>query len=135
MLRRKKERIPSENFCVICGRNTNDKKFPKDNWTNQFFMCHNCKKVWCGSCMGQVTGLGPSKAFKLGKKGKVNCPNCENFVYMVKLPGTLPFNQNRTQESTPINSEVSLSKNFCKFCGEGLPDNSSYCNICGAKQK
>ena len=134
MLRRKKERTPSKNFCVICGRYTNDKKFPKENWTNQFFLCRNCNKVWCGACMGQVTALGPSKAFKLGKKGKVNCPDCSNFVAMVKLPERLPFTQISHLETAPISSEGLISKNFCKFCGEGIPENSTYCNGCGAKQ-
>jgi len=84
--------------------------------------------------MGQVTALGPSKAFKLGKKGKVNCPDCRNFALMVKLPERLPFTQVRTQEIAPISSEVLIRKNFCKFCGEGIPKNSTYCNKCGAKQ-
>lgn len=135
MLRRKKEQTPSKNFCVICGRHTNDKKFPKDNWTNQFFLCRNCKKVWCGACMGQIAGLGPSKAFKLGRKGKVNCPDCDNFAIMVKLPERLPFSQTTTREIASVSSEESLSKNFCKFCGGGIPENSIYCNVCGANQE
>ena len=96
--KKKKERIPSKNFCVICGRHTNDKKFPSENYTNQFFSCNNCKKVWCGACMGQVTGLGPKKAFRMGSKGKVNCPDCNKFAAMVKLPDYLPFTQSKTQE-------------------------------------
>ena len=134
MLRRKKKWTPSSNFCVICGRYTNDKKFPIDNWSNQFFVCHNCKKVWCGVCMGQVTTQGPSKTFKLGKKGKVDCPDCGNFTGMIKLPERLPFTQAKTPDMAPISSEVLTRKNFCKFCGEGIPENSTFCNECGAKQ-
>lgn len=134
MLRRKKERTPSRNFCVICGRYSNDKKFPKDNWTNQFFLCRNCKKVWCGACMGQVTTLGASKTFKLGRKGKVNCPDCGNIAVMVKLPERLPFTQIRTPETDSISSEVLVRKNFCNFCGKDIPESSTYCNGCGAKQ-
>ena len=135
MLRRKKEWIPSKNFCVICGRHTNDKKLSADSWGNQFFICHNCKKVWCGTCMGQVLGIGPSKANRQGKKGKISCPDCGNFVAMARLPKNLPFAQSKPQEMTSISSGEAIHKNFCKFCGEGIPENATYCNICGAKQE
>jgi len=131
---RKKVKIPSNNYCVICGRYTNDKKFPSENWTNQFFVCNKCKKVWCGTCMGQVNGYGPSKTFKLGKKGRINCPDCGQFAAMVKLPANLPFTQTKTQESSSFSSEGAIDKNYCKFCGENTPENATYCHVCGAKQ-
>ncbi|MFX1571806.1 MAG: hypothetical protein ACFFB0_03580 [Promethearchaeota archaeon] len=135
MLRRKKkERIPSDYFCVICGRYTNDKRYSGDNWINQFFVCHTCKKVWCGSCMGQVTGQGPRKTYNLGKKGKVSCPDCGNFAAMIRLPENLPFKQIKPQEIASINAEQITGKNYCKFCGEVIPESASYCNACGAKQ-
>jgi hypothetical protein len=126
---KKKDRKPSNNFCVVCGRYTNDKKFPTENWTNMFFICNNCKKVWCGACMGQVTSLGPNKAFKLGKKGQVNCPECNKFAAMVKLPENLSFAQSKNQEVS------SLGGQFCKFCGESIPNNAVFCQVCGANQK
>ncbi|KKL22219.1 hypothetical protein LCGC14_2437640 [marine sediment metagenome] len=132
MWKRKKERIPSKNYCIICGRNTNDKKFPTENWGNQFFSCQICKKVWCASCMGQVKGRGPSKIFNQGKKGKVNCPDCGNFAAMVKLPTNLPFSQSQKVIST--NSEGYAKKKICQFCHESIPKNSTFCNICGVKQ-
>jgi len=132
MWKRKKERIPSNNYCIICGRYTNDKKFPTEAWTNQFFVCQICKKVWCGSCMGQVKGIGASKTFKEGTKGKVNCPDCENFAAMVKLPTNLSFSQ--IQKGVSINSEGYANKHFCQFCNANIPENSTFCNICGVKQ-
>ncbi len=128
----KRERIPSNNYCIICGRNTNDKKFPSENWTNQFFSCQICKKVWCGSCMGQVKGIGASKTFKEGKKGKVKCPDCENLAVMVKLPPNLPFSQD--QKAISKNSKVYSNINYCHFCGENIPEKSKFCSTCGAKQ-
>ena len=94
-----------------------------------FFSCNSCQKVWCGTCMGQVTGLGPNKAFKLGKKGQVDCPECKKFVAMVKLPTNLPFTQNKVQET------ASIRRQFCMFCGEAIPDNATYCKVCGEKQE
>ena len=88
--RKKADWVPSDNFCVTCGRHTNDKKFPSENYTNMFFSCSKCKKVWCGSCMGQVSSMGPSKAFRQGKKGQVNCPDCSQTVIMAKLPESEP---------------------------------------------
>ena len=129
MGRKKKDWEPSNNFCVVCGRYTNDKKFPSENWTNMFFTCNDCKKVWCGACMGQVTGLGPNKAFKLGKKGQVTCPDCKKFAAMIKLPENLPFTQSKDQAVAPSSNQ------FCKFCGEAIPDNAVFCQICGAKQE
>jgi hypothetical protein len=84
--------------------------------------------------MGQITGQGPRKAFNLGKKGKVSCPDCGNFVVMIKLPENLLFKQIKPQEIASINSEKTISKNYCKFCGEGIPENAGYCHVCGAKQ-
>ena len=124
----RKKRIPSDNFCVVCGRNTNDKKFPSEDWTNKFFVCHNCKKVWCASCMGQVTGLGPSKAHRLGKKGKVSCPDCNQFAAMIKLPQNLPFKQ------TDSGGTQGAASKFCRFCGESIPTNAKFCQHCGTPQ-
>ena len=123
----RKKRIPSDNYCIICGRNTNDKKFPGEDWTNKFFVCNPCEKVWCANCMGQVSGLGVSKTHKMGKKGRVNCPNCGNMAVMIKLPQNLPFKQVKAT-SEPKQSE------FCRFCGEKLKKDKSKCSNCGADQ-
>jgi len=61
----RKNKTPSNNFCITCGRATNDKKLAIDSWTNQFFVCDNYQKIWCGKCMGQETKKGPAKTFKL----------------------------------------------------------------------
>ncbi len=134
MTRKKKEQSPSNNFCILCGRHTNDRKFPSESWTNQFFVCIECKKVWCGACMGQVSGLGPGKTFRSGKKGKINCPDCSKLVAMAKLPGNLTFIQRKSQDLSSDNSQVHLSKNFCSFCGEKILSNASFCHVCGTKQ-
>ena len=85
--------------------------------------------------MGQVTTLGPNKAFKLGKKGQINCPDCNQVVIMTKLPEYLPFIQNKNGVDASIASEISDNKPFCKFCGESIPNNAVFCRICGAKQE
>ena len=136
MGRKKADWTPSNNYCVTCGRYTNDRKFPSENYSNMFFSCNNCKKVWCGSCMGQVSNLGPSKAFRMGKKGQVTCPDCNQTVIMAKLPKNLPFTQQKKPGGDqPVNTKVSLSGNYCKFCGESIPKNAIFCQICGAKQE
>lgn len=135
MWRKKKERIPSENFCILCGRYTNDKKFPSEDWTNQFFVCNNCKKVWCASCMGQVSGLGPNKTHKLGKKGAINCPDCGKTAFMIKLPTNLPFIQKKNVEIVSDISQIGDTPNYCTYCGETIPEDAQFCHICGTKQK
>ena len=134
MWRKKKERIPSDNFCILCGRYTNDKKFPKDDWTNYFFVCNTCKKVWCTSCMGQVTGIGPNKTFKYGKKGNVNCPDCGKTAFMAKLPINLSFIQKKDGKIAESNSQTGAALNYCTYCGETISENAQFCHICGTKQ-
>ncbi len=134
VFKKRKDFTPSKNFCVVCGRYTNDKKFPSENWTNQFFICHTCKRVWCGSCMGQVTGNGPNKTFKMGQKGGVKCPHCGESVIMAKLPANIPFTQTSEQPSSVPDVKPSTSNIFCKFCGEKIPSNTMVCRVCGAKQ-
>ncbi len=124
---RKKNRVPSDNYCVICGRFTNDRKLIGDEWANRFYICHKCKKVWCVSCMGQISGMSASKSYKLGKKGRSKCPDCGNLAVMTKLPENLPFKQVKT-------TSESRKPQFCKFCGEKLDSEIEICDICGAEQ-
>ncbi len=127
MIQRKK-RLPSNYHCVLCGRNTNDKKYFVDEWGNYFFSCKNCKKVWCASCMGQLAGVGARKAFKLGKKGKMTCVNCNSFALMIKLPNNLPFIQNEFERHQ--SDEVK----FCSLCGYKISVNAKFCESCGGEQ-
>ncbi|MBN1801625.1 MAG: hypothetical protein JW891_08985 [Candidatus Lokiarchaeota archaeon] len=127
MIHRNK-RTPSNYNCVLCGRNTNDKKYFVDEWGNYFFACRNCKKVWCASCLGQLTGIGPRKAFKLGKKGKMVCVECNSFVPMIKLPINLPFTQDNIEQHHPEEFK------FCNLCGHKISLNARYCESCGGEQ-
>jgi len=132
MFQERKKRPPSDYYCVVCGRNTNDKKIFVDEWGNQFFSCKSCRQVWCANCMGQITGIGASKTYKLGKKGKINCPNCNQFVPMIKLPFNLPFVQAKIQQSS-IQADSPETK-FCVLCGHEINKNAKYCENCGGEQ-
>lgn len=121
-----RRRVLSDNFCEICGRNTNNKKYG-DHWINKFFVCNNCKKVWCSICFGQKSGLSQSKAHRLAVKGKVKCPECNSFIAMIRLPQDLSFKSGKAS-SSGSNSE------FCNFCGEKLKLNSNTCKNCGVEQ-
>ena len=96
---------------MSCVRFSIDKKFPSENWTNMFFSCNNRKKVWCGSCMRQVTGLDPNKSFKFGKKGQVTCPTFSHEIIMMKLPEYLRFTQRKGQGEDSMDSESFISGN------------------------
>ncbi len=128
----RKKRPPSDYFCVICGRNTNDKKYLGDEWQNYFFSCNNCKKVTCANCMGQTTGMGPRKTFKLAKRGKINCPDCNQFVPMIKLPFNLPFGQKDTQKD--IDQVETKQSRFCGLCGHEINTGAKFCENCGGEQ-
>ncbi|MBY9006730.1 MAG: hypothetical protein KGD63_08230 [Candidatus Lokiarchaeota archaeon] len=126
--KKKKERIPSDNYCILCGRYTNDKKFPKEDWTNYFFSCNNCKIVWCNGCMGQITQLGSKKTFKMGKKGGINCQQCGNQAFISKLPINLIFKQKKRDQN------ILDAPNYCTYCGETISKDAQFCHICSAKQ-
>ncbi|MBN1216815.1 MAG: hypothetical protein JXA99_15415 [Candidatus Lokiarchaeota archaeon] len=134
MVFKKKKREPSDNYCVLCGRNTNDKRFPTEEWINYFFSCNKCEKVWCATCMGQLSKLGPKKTFKFGKKGGINCPECENQVFLSKLPNNLIFKQKMTEQVSQNTIQTSTPLYYCKYCGESLSEEAEFCHICGAKQ-
>ncbi|MFX1236650.1 MAG: hypothetical protein ACFFAS_16585 [Promethearchaeota archaeon] len=128
-----KNRPPSNYHCVICGRNTNDKKYFVDEWGNYFFACSNCKKVWCTSCMGQLTKLGAKKTFKLGKKGKMSCIACDSFIPVMKNPFNLPFVQEIPQSSTSgviVNEPIK----YCALCGHEISHKAKFCENCGGEQ-
>ena len=132
MLPERKKRPPSNYYCVVCGRNTNDKQYWGDEWQNYFFSCKNCRKVWCANCMGQMTGIGQKKTFKLAKRGNINCPDCNQFVPIIKLPINLPFVQEKVQQSnTQVESD---EKKFCILCGHDINKNAKFCENCGGEQ-
>jgi rRNA maturation endonuclease Nob1 len=81
--------------------------------------------------MGQVTGRGPRKAFKFGKKGQISCPDCGNFVPVIKLPINLPFVQKRASLDDSITPLESDSEKTCKMCGQKIKDDAKFCNYCG----
>ncbi len=145
MGRRKKVKVPSKNFCVVCGRISNDKKYFGDNWTNEFFACNKCKMGWCSKCMAQVSGRSPNKNFRLGRKGKVNCPDCGKAVPMIRLPENLPFEQSKSSSSSQgvssgqaqptQGSKEPEEHKFCDFCGEKMVKVAKFCQTCGAAQK
>ncbi|MHA1292784.1 MAG: hypothetical protein ACTSQJ_08980 [Promethearchaeota archaeon] len=92
MVRRKKK----DNFCVICGKLTDDKKtFGKvsDPYPNQFFICENCKKIWCAACMKSILRKSHKETHKLGKKNKVQCPECKQLIPMYRTPVNISFKQ------------------------------------------
>ena len=138
MVFKKREKVPSNNYCVLCGRYTNDKKYAGDQWANFFYSCNTCQKVWCSDCMGQVSGLGPRKTFKAGKTGKIACPDCGSFVPMLKNPQNLPFIQVKHESEdqlpgTSIKADLSLENKICEMCGQRLRDSANYCDYCGSK--
>jgi len=128
----RKKRPPSEYFCIICGRNTNNKLYWGDEWQNYFFSCKNCRKVWCTNCLGQLTGIGPKKSFKLGKRGRVNCPDCNQFLPMIKLPFNLPFVQENFQKGKKQVGSEELK--FCFLCGHEINKDVKFCENCGGEQ-
>ena len=82
--------------------------------------------------MGQINGLGPKRTFKLAKRGKVNCTECNQFVPMIKLPLKLPFVQETLQKSK---SQVeSIKAKFCALCGHEINSNAKFCENCGGEQ-
>ncbi len=131
----RKKTIPSNNFCVLCGRHTNEKKRFGENWDNFFFACNYCQKVWCVNCFGQLIGKGPRKSFKLGKKGQINCLDCNNFIPMIRLPENLPFVQKRGQAQKAGEKKQELGgMKTCTMCGQKLKQGSNFCDYCGEKQ-
>ncbi|MFX1236649.1 MAG: hypothetical protein ACFFAS_16580 [Promethearchaeota archaeon] len=128
----KKKRLPSDYFCVICGRNTNNKSWKGDPWSNYFFSCIICKKVWCATCMGALTGLGPKKTFKLGKKGNVRCNKCEAIIPPIKLPVNLPFKQKKDLESQS-DEIIEEMKKFCPLCEHKISVKARFCENCGGE--
>ncbi len=132
MPKQKKKRPPSDYNCILCGRNTNDKKIFGDEWQNYFFSCKNCQHVWCAQCFGQLTGLGPRKAFKLGKRGKINCPDCNQFIPMIKLPFNLPFSQKDSQKDK--GQVETTQSHFCALCGHKINSDAKFCENCGGEQ-
>jgi len=131
-----KNRPNSPYYCVICGRNTNNKKYFVDEWGNYFLSCSNCKKVWCVECMGQLTKLGPRKTYKLAKKGRMECIYCNQFMPIIKLPQNLPFVQESNQFAENLSqvSKTNLEKKFCPLCGHEINANAKYCEYCGGEQ-
>lgn len=127
----RKKKPPSKNYCVLCGRHTNDKKYFGDSWTNYFFSCNTCKKVWCTDCLGQVTGKGSRKTYKFGRKGQISCPDCGNFMPMIQLPVNLPFIQDKTQERESGADIESGSKKTCSMCGQKISQDAKFCDYCG----
>ncbi len=128
----RKKRPPSDYFCVVCGRNTNDKQYWGDDWQNYFISCSTCRKVWCVNCMGQITGMGPRKTFKLAKRGKINCRDCNQFVPVIKLPYNLPFVQENIQKSKSHVESKELK--FCTLCGHEINKDAKFCENCGGEQ-
>ena len=119
----KDKKSHSDNFCVVCGRPTNDKKIWADAWTNQFFICNVCKKVWCGSCMGAITTKGPSKTWKLGKRGIIKCPDCGTFIPMLRLPKNLPFKQERSVVKSSVVPQFTNNKTLAPSSAEKKREN------------
>ena len=134
---KKREREPSNNFCVSCGRYTNDKKYGGDQWANFFFSCNKCQKVWCADCMGQLSGLGARKTFKSAKTGNVSCPECNNFIPMIKNPQNLPFIQQKQVAGDAVvvdfKSTEIVEDKICKMCGQRLRSSANFCDYCGTK--
>ena len=127
MPRKKKE--PSNNFCVICGRYTNKKRYGED-WSNYFYFCNNCEKVWCAKCFGQISGKGPNKTFKLGKKGQIYCPDCGKTAPVVKNPVNLQFIQTSVQAGTQSQG----GQKVCPLCNQKIRQDAKYCDFCGEAQ-
>jgi len=142
-------------YCVTCGRSTTDKKhFTK--WGNYFFICSSCQKVWCVDCMGGKSGEGAERAYKLGFKGKLKCPDCKGPLSMTRLPKDLPFiqpqptkqqqqQQQQQQQATgtaaattniyiqqPPQQPPPQEKLFCTHCGFQNPAMATFCKKCGA---
>jgi len=125
-------KAPSSNFCVICGRHTNDRRIIGDVLKNQYFICNTCEKVWCGSCMSQLMGQMQNKVLKLAKKGQVLCPDCNQFSPMVKSPETLRFTQSKAPQAQQPHDSENLK--ICSVCGQEIRDEAKFCEFCGSEQ-
>ena len=84
--------------------------------------------------MGQITGLGARKTFKLAKKGKMTCNLCNHFLPVVKLPQNLPFIQDNPHSNTSQTSGNLKENRFCSLCGHEINKTAKYCEICGGEQ-
>ena len=88
--------------------------------------------------MGQVSKKGPNKTFKLGKRGQINCPDCSQLAYMIKLPGNLPFTQEKLKTATSSSPTQSTQKSsetrYCRMCGQKLGGGTKFCDYCGSEQ-
>lgn len=145
----------SENYCVSCGKSATKFRVFGDAWTSYFFICNNCRKVWCVDCMGSITKKGARKTFRLGKKGSVMCPNCKSSIPMIYRPKQIPFSQvqserpllahsadqqQQQQQNIVINvqqPQVQSSDNnlkYCSMCGKQIKQNAKFCEHCGGEQ-
>ena len=138
----KRDITPSKNHCVLCGRLTSDKRIMGDLLKNQFFICHKDKKVWCGSCLAQITEISPNKLWTYGKKGRVLCPKCGENLLMARNPVNIPFIQESTISSEDTEADlygkapqVSGKLKICPACGKEIRDIALFCDFCGAKQE
>ena len=84
--------------------------------------------------MGQLTGLGQKKTFKLAKKGKMSCITCDQFLPVIKLPQNLPFIQDKTQLPKTPQSDKNVETKFCQLCGHGIKTLARFCENCGGEQ-
>ncbi len=138
----KRDVSPSKFHCALCGRFTNDKRIVGDLLKNQFFICHKDKKVWCGSCLTQITEISPNKLWNYGKKGRVLCPECGGNLVMAKNPINIPFTQDTAISSEESEAElygnalqISGKMKICPACGREIREAAIFCDFCGAKQE
>jgi hypothetical protein len=138
----KREFTPSDYFCALCGRTTNDKRLVGDILKNQFFICHKDKKIWCGSCLSQLIKMPQSKMWNYGKKGRLLCPECGENLLMAKNPINIPFTQDLTSSSDDLEAElygktaqISGKMKICPVCGKEIREEATFCDSCGAKQE
>lgn len=147
----------SKNYCEFCGRPTDQKKKKLASILDYFFPCNNCKKVWCVDCMGGIIGKGSQTAYKRGKKGKVQCPECKKNIPMIRLPTGLPFSQEKpglsasmhqkTQQEMGQSQAQNITINvpaqgnipqeetkFCSHCGKNIKKDAVFCEFCGGEQ-
>ncbi len=151
----------SKNFCVVCGKSTSKFRAFGSAWVSYFFICTNCRKIWCVDCMGGITGKGSKKTYRLGKKGNIKCPECKSKIPMVYRPKNIPFTQPITQlpissqsqqmqqqqqqqqqvtvniqAPNPLQSHATKQTDmkFCSFCGKKIKKNVKFCEHCGSEQ-